>query len=118
MSLKDSISGLWSRAFGPKLRCKPGDICMIVKQYEGRFLGESVKLPDQLGIVVRVLSHDGYTWSFEDPLEVRIDIGGHMVGFTIYGLGDEFLQPLPKLDEPAEEVSHPAHRDYGIRVPA
>lgn len=102
----NSIKDLWSRAFGPKLRCKPGDLCLIVKQYEGQLVrGDKVKLPDRLGIVVRVVSHDGNTWDFEEPIEAKVDLGDCTLTITIFGIADEFLQPLPKLDEPAEEMS-------------
>lgn len=121
MSFKDTLNRAWDRLFGPKLRCKPGDVCLIVKQYEGRLVrGDHIKLPTRMGIIVEVVSHDGKTWAFKEPLEQVVDLGDCTLTFVISGIADEFLQPLPKLDEPAEDVGIFIEKGQGAKtgVPA
>ena len=105
------------------LRCKPGDVCIVVRNGwsdEAKFvfglplnLGRRLLLP--AGTVVRVTVHVGGMWQFEKPHEYRIESSGTTYIVRATGCVDEILQPLPGL-EAEDRTTHEADKPQPVEA--
>lgn len=108
--MRTAIKKLWQRAFGPKLRCRPGDLCIVIGR-DTRYApvtGEAFTVPYRMGLIVQVVSHDGVCWTLKDPIAHTYVLRCGFLTTVIYGIADELLQPLPRDPDPAAEVAAPA----------
>lgn len=106
----------------PKLRCRPGDLCWVVRDSRDTCAyGSYVALRG--GTVVQVVEHDGHFWLFKEPVPYRhvFADAGRVVSGTVTAAVDELLMPL-RPDDGADEMLRiaglPRHVDSPQTEPA
>ena len=109
----------------PPLRCKPGDVCLVVRNawfHEARVMtGNPYVAPGarfitlKAGTVVRVTRNDGEFWQFEKPVPYSATINGRHYCGKVTGAADFLLQPLPGLE--AEDcTTHDAYKPQPVEA--
>ncbi len=94
------------------MKCKPGDLAQIVKKMPIEKIGTgAVGTLDLLGTIVKVtylVQIQDNVWCIENPLDASVVIDGQTHNFRIFGIGDDYLVPLPALpvdEEITDEVT-------------
>jgi hypothetical protein len=102
---------------GPKLRCKPGDMAIVVGKTGAYFTFNGVPVQDipQIGTVVQVREHNGKFWWLTEEVPCKYTgPDGSWASAVVAGVADHLLQPLPKLD-PQEVIE--IHRSTSPAAP-
>lgn len=112
--MKRAMQDLWRRAFGPRLRCRPGDLCLVIGQVTryAPITGEPYPVPYRMGLIVEVVRHDGEVWELKQPIQHTYALRIGSLTTSVTCIADELLQPLPRdgagLDEQEADPPPPA----------